>query len=99
MGKPLLAYTAEAALHASQWRRLVLSTDDAEIAEVGRAFGIEVPFLRPAHLAGDATPSVPVLQDVVRQLEAAGERYDDTFLLRPANPLRTPGISMARWRY
>lgn len=91
MGKPLLAYTAEAALRASQLRRIVLSTDDAEIAEVGRACGIEVPFLRSAHLAGDATPMVPVLQDVVRRLEAAGERYDATFLLQPTNPLRTPG--------
>ena len=60
MGKPLRAYTGEAALRASQLRRIVLSTDDAEIAEVGRACGIEVPFLRPAHLAGDATPTVPV---------------------------------------
>jgi CMP-N-acetylneuraminic acid synthetase len=91
MGKPLLAYTAEAALRASRLSRIVLSTDDPEIAEVGRDCGIEVPFLRPAHLAGDATPSVPVLQDVVRRLEAAGARYDATFLLQPTNPLRTTG--------
>jgi CMP-N-acetylneuraminic acid synthetase len=91
MGKPLLAYTAEAALRATRLSRIVLSTDDPEIAEVGRGCGIEVPFLRPAHLAGDATPTVPVLQDVVRRLEAGGERYDATFLLQPTNPLRTTG--------
>jgi CMP-N-acetylneuraminic acid synthetase len=91
MGKPLLAYTAEAALRATRLSRIVLSTDDPEIAEVGRACGIEVPFLRPAHLAGDATPSVPVLQDVVRRLEGDGEHYDATFLLQPTNPLRTTG--------
>jgi N-acylneuraminate cytidylyltransferase len=91
MGKPLLAYTAEAALGATRLSRIVLSTDDPEIAEVGRACGIEVPFLRPAHLAGDATPTVPVLQDVVKRLEAAGEHYDATFLLQPTNPLRTIG--------
>jgi len=89
MGKPLLAYTAEAALRASRLDRIVLSTDDPEIAEVGRGLGIEVPFLRPAHLAGDATPTVPVLQDVVRRLEDDGDRYDATFLLQPTNPLRT----------
>jgi len=91
MGKPLLAYTAEAALRASRLYRTVLSTDDPEIAEVGRRCGIEVPFLRPSHLAGDTTPTVPVLQDVVRRLEQAGERYDATFLLQPTNPLRTTG--------
>lgn len=89
MGKPLLAYTAEAALRAGRLGRIVLSTDDPEIAQVGRECGVEVPFLRPAHLAGDATPTVPVMQDVVRRLEAGGDRYDATFLLQPTNPLRT----------
>lgn len=90
MGRPLLAYTAEAARAARGLSRIVLSTDDPEIARVGRECGVDVPFPRPAELAGDATPSVPVLQDVVRRLEAAGERYDATFLLQPTNPLRTP---------
>ncbi len=89
MGRPLLAYTAEAARAARGLGRIVLSTDDPEIARAGRECGVEVPFLRPAELSGDATPSVPVLQDVVRRLEAAGERYDATFLLQPTNPLRT----------
>jgi CMP-N-acetylneuraminic acid synthetase len=90
MGRPLLAYTAEAALRATRLSRIVLSTDDPEIAEVGRAWGLEVPFLRPSRLAADATPTVPVMQDVVRRLEAADDRYDATFLLQPTNPLRTP---------
>lgn len=90
MGRPLLAYTAEAALRATRLSRIVLSTDDPEIADVGRQCGVEVPFLRPVGLAGDSTPSVPVLQDVVKRLEAAGEHYDATFLLQPTNPLRTP---------
>lgn len=89
MGRPLLAYTAEAAQRASRLSRIVLSTDDAEIAAIGRECGIDVPFARPAHLACDATPTIPVMQDVVRRLEAAGERYDATFLLQPTNPLRT----------
>src|SRR5690242_11248927 len=86
MGRPLLAYTADAALRAASLSRVVLSTDDPEIAEVGRECGIEVPFLRPHELAGDRTPTVPVMQDVVRRLEQQGDRYDATFLLQPTNP-------------
>jgi CMP-N,N'-diacetyllegionaminic acid synthase len=88
-GKPLLAYTAEAALGAKKLNRIVLSTDDPEIAAVGRDCGLEVPFPRPAELAKDDTPTVPVLQDVVRRLEASGDRYDAILLLQPTNPLRT----------
>ena len=88
-GKPLLAYTAEAALAARNLARVVLSTDDEEIAQAGRACGLEVPFLRPAELARDDTPSLPVIQDVVRRLETAGDRYDAVFTLQPTNPLRT----------
>jgi CMP-N-acetylneuraminic acid synthetase len=90
MGRPLLAYTAEAALAARRLTRVVLSTDDPEIARVGRACGVEVPFLRPPELAADDTPTVPVLQDVVRRLEAQGGSCDAVFLLQPTNPLRTP---------
>ncbi|MEO8592821.1 MAG: acylneuraminate cytidylyltransferase family protein [Candidatus Solibacter sp.] len=89
-GKPLLAYTAEVAL-ASRLDRVVLSTDDEEIASIGRACGLEVPFPRPPELALDTTPTIPVLQDVVRKLEASGERADAIFLLQPTNPLRTIG--------
>jgi CMP-N-acetylneuraminic acid synthetase len=88
-GKPLLAYTADAALASRRLQRTVLSTDDPEIALIGQWCGLEVPFLRPPELAGDDTPSVPVLQDVVRKLEAAGDYYDAIFLLQPTNPLRT----------
>ena len=87
-GKPLLAYTAEAALAARGLSRVVLSTDDPEIADAGRSMGLDVPFLRPAELARDDTPTVPVLQDVVRRLEANGESIDAIFTLQPTNPLR-----------
>lgn len=87
-GKPLLAYTAEAALSSKRLTRVILSTDDAEIAEVGCACGLEVPFLRPAELAEDTTPTLPVVQHAVRFLEARGERFDAICLLQPTNPLR-----------
>jgi CMP-N,N'-diacetyllegionaminic acid synthase len=89
LGKPLLAYTAEAAQAATRLARVVLSTDDSEIAMFGKSLGIDVPFLRPPELAKDNTPTIPVLQDVVRRLEADGEHYDAVFLLQPTNPLRT----------
>lgn len=90
LGKPLLWYTAEAARRARRLARVVLSTDDAEIARVGCDCGLDVPFLRPPELAGDDTPTVPVLQDAVRRLEAAGECYDAVMTLQPTNPLRRP---------
>jgi CMP-N,N'-diacetyllegionaminic acid synthase len=89
-GKPLLAYTAESALAARLLTHVVLSTDDPEIAEVGQALGLEVPFLRPPELASDDTPTIPVLQDVVRRFERAGRHYDAVFVLQPTNPLRLP---------
>jgi CMP-N,N'-diacetyllegionaminic acid synthase len=90
LGKPLLAYTAEAALAAERLTRTVLSTEDEEIARVGRDCGLDVPFMRPLELAQDETPTIPVLQDMVRKLEALGERYDAVLVLQPTNPLRRP---------
>lgn len=86
-GKPLIAWTALAA-RASKLARVVVSTDDEEIAEVARTWDLDVPFMRPPELAADDTPTIPVLQDVVRKLEASGERYDAIFTLQPTNPLR-----------
>ena len=88
LGKPLLAYTAEAALASRRLQRVVLSTDDQEIARIGGQLGLEVPFLRPPELARDDTPTIPVLQDVVRRLEADGDRFDAILTLQPTNPLR-----------
>jgi CMP-N-acetylneuraminic acid synthetase len=90
-GRPLLAYTAEAALAARRLTRVVLSTEDAEIASVGRALGLDVPFERPATLAEDDTPTLPVVQHALRSLEARGERYDLVCLLQPTMPFRDPG--------
>ena len=89
-GEPLLAFTARAALGARQLKRVVLSTDDDEIARIGRANGLEVPFLRPPDLSRDNTPMIAVLQDVVRRLEAQGEVFDAILVLQPTTPLRRP---------
>ena len=89
-GRPLLAYTADAALAARRLSHVVLSTDDAEIAEVGRAAGLEVPFLRPAALAQDDTPTLPVVMHGLEIMESMYGRFDAVCLLQPTSPLRTP---------
>ncbi|MGB7201840.1 MAG: acylneuraminate cytidylyltransferase family protein [Pyrinomonadaceae bacterium] len=87
-GKPLLAYTAESALRSKLLSKVVLSTDDNEIAEIGKSCGMEVPFLRPAELAEDTTPTLPVVVHALSQMERLGERFDAVCLLQPTNPLR-----------
>jgi CMP-N-acetylneuraminic acid synthetase len=88
-GRPLLAYAAEAALACGKLDRVVLSTDSEEIAEAGRRLGLEVPFLRPAELARDDTPILPVLEHLLAQ-PSVGERAPGALvLLQPTSPLRT----------
>lgn len=83
-GKPLIAYTIEAAL-ASNLYRVIVSTDCEEIASISKKYSVEV-IMRPAHLAEDKTPTLPVLQDVVTRLE---EEFDAVMTLQPTSPLRT----------
>lgn len=87
-GKPLLAYTAEGALRSQMLSKVVLTTDDDEIAEIGKSLGLEVPFLRPAELAEDTTPTLPVVVHALHQMEERGENFDAICLLQPTNPLR-----------
>lgn len=89
-GKPLLAYTADGALAARRLSKVVLSTEDEEIAQIGRDLGIEVPFMRPVELAEDTTPTMPVVLHAVKTLERSGESFDAVCLLQPTNPLRRP---------
>lgn len=83
-GKPLIAYTIEAAL-ASNLYRIIVSTDCEEIANISKKYGAEV-MMRPSHLAEDKTPTLPVLQDVILKLN---EKFDAVMTLQPTSPLRT----------
>jgi len=88
-GKPLIAYTIEAALDSNLVTRVVVTTDDTEIAEVARNFGAEVPFLRPSFLAEDTTPTFPVVAHAVNFLMTEqGYKPDLLVLLQPTSPLR-----------
>jgi len=91
-GRPLLQYTAEAALSATRLTRVILTTEDEEVARVGRECGLEVPFLRPASLAEDKTPMLPVVQHALNWFEERGQHFDAVCLLQPTNPLRTPAV-------
>lgn len=86
----MLSYTAEAARRSTRVSRTVLSTEDAKIARIGQECGIEVPFLRPRELAADDTPTLPVLQHMVRALEADGDYFDAVLTLQPTSPFRLP---------
>lgn len=86
-GKPLLAWPIAAARASRHVDRVVLSTDDAEFAELGRQAGADVPFLRPTDLAGDNAPSIGFILHALDALEAEGERFDYLVLLEPTSPL------------
>jgi CMP-N-acetylneuraminic acid synthetase len=89
-GKPLIVWTVDEAKKSASIDRLVLSTDDAKIAEVCAAAGCEVPFTRPAELAGDASSHYLVVEHAVKWLEDnQGYIPDYVMLLQPTTPLRT----------
>ena len=87
-GRPLLAFTADAARASRRLTRVILSTDDPAIAETARSFGLEVPFMRPPELAADDTPMLPVLQHAAREMARSGFAADAVVLLQPTSPLR-----------
>lgn len=89
-GKPLIVWTIEQAIASKGISRVVVSTDSMEIAEIAEAAGAIVPALRPPELAGDTTPTEPVLiHEIERFVET--ERPDVVALLQPTSPLRLPG--------
>ena len=84
-GKPLIAWTIEAAARSRYLDRVVLSSDDAQIIAVARRWGCEVPFVRPAHLAADDVPAVDPLLHAAQFVGGA----DYVTLLQPTSPFRT----------
>lgn len=89
-GKPLMAYTIEAAQNAKGIDRLVISTDDEEMADYAKSQGVEVPFIRPSELAQDLTPDLPVMQHALEWFKMH-ERFEPEMIvhLRPTTPLKS----------
>jgi CMP-N-acetylneuraminic acid synthetase len=88
-GKPLIAYTIDAATQSTLLTRCIVSTEDESIAEVAISHGAEAPFMRPQELALDTSTSIEVVQHAVNWMKENGEEYDYVMILQPTSPLRT----------
>jgi len=90
-GLPLIAHSIECARRVPRIARTIVSTDSEDIAAIARAHGGDVPFLRPAELAQDSTPTLPVLVHALDELERRdGQTYASLLLLEPTSPGRLP---------
>lgn len=91
-GDPLVVHAISTAFAAGDlFHAVVVSTDDREIASISRSAGAEVPFIRPAELADDAAPTVPVIQHAVAFVESRDDvRFDWVMVLQPTEPFRRP---------
>ena len=88
-GKPLIAWSIESALHSQYLDRVFVSTDCENIAAVSKQFGIDVPFLRPEHLASDTATTTDTVQHVINYFKTQmHEEFDYIVLLEPTSPLR-----------
>ena len=89
-GKPLIVHTIEVAKKCKLINRVIVSTDAPEIAEIAKANGAEVPFLRPRELALDTSPKIPVIKHAIEYLQSQEGYYADIVVdLDPTSPLRT----------
>lgn len=91
-GKPLMAYTIEAAKSVKGIDRLIVSSEDKDLQDIARTYGAEVPFSRPASLAQDHSGSLEVVQHALKTLEASGDTYDAVCLLQVTNPFRSSAL-------
>jgi pseudaminic acid cytidylyltransferase len=89
-GRPMIAYAIDAALRSGAFARVIVSTDDAEIAEIATGAGAEAPFVRPSELADDHTPTVPVIAHAIREAERLGWSCDVVCCIYPCVPLIEP---------
>ncbi len=90
-GIPLLAYSIAAGLQSKLVTRVIVSTDDQEIAEIARRWGAEVPFIRPKKYAQDQTTDLPVFEHALRWLKKEENYLPDIIVqLRPTSPFRSP---------
>jgi len=91
MGHPLIAHSIMCAKMTDCLDRVIVSTDDEKIAEVGRQYGADVPFMRPPELASDTARMISVLQHALGEMEKLdGKRYESLLLLDPTSPGRFP---------
>lgn len=96
-GKPLMAYTIEAALEASLFDEVMVSTDSPYYASLAKRYGAKVPFLRGTETSSDQAGSWEAVREVLEQYKRQGRRFDVICLLQPTSPLRTSGDIVAAY--
>ncbi len=89
-GKPIMAYSIEAAVGSGVFDKVMVSTEDEEIAEIGRRYGAEVPFYRSEQTAGDFATTTDVINEVIAEYEKRGEKFDIIACIYPTAPFITP---------
>ena len=85
-GQPIISWSIEAALNCTSFGRVIVSTDDDEIAEISRQYGAEVPFKRSKSLSDDHTSTIPVIKNAIKWLEMNNEKVDSICCLYPTAP-------------
>jgi N-acylneuraminate cytidylyltransferase len=96
-GHPMLAYTIAAAAASRLFDTVIVSTESEDIAAIARHYGAEVPFLRPAELAGDTSPDIDWLEYTIAELQNRGRGWDCFALLRPTSPFRSADTIRRAW--
>lgn len=91
-GRPLLAYTLDSVQGSKLLTRTILSSDDRGIIQAAKELNLEVPFIRPADLASDTSPTLPVIIHALKFFEQLEEGFDAVCLLQVTNPFRRPGM-------
>ncbi len=96
-GHPVIAYTIAAALGSRIFTDVIVSTDSECYGQIVKHYGAEVPFLRPAELAGDQSPDIEWLEYTLGRLQDASRSYDCFSILRPTSPFRLPETIQRAW--
>ena len=89
-GKPIIAYSIQAALDSGLFKDVMVSTDDEEIAAIARQYGASVPFMRSAATSDDFATTRDVLEEVIREYRARGQEFDYLCCIYPTAPFVTP---------
>jgi CMP-N-acetylneuraminic acid synthetase len=99
-GKPLLSWTAEAAIESQLSKYIVLSTDSIEIAKLGEDLGLKVPFIRPKDLAQDRTLQIEVIKHAIKELnDLLKIKFSSVMLLQPTSPFRSSNLIIESYNY
>ena len=96
-GHPLIAYSIAAALQSGIFDAVIVSTDSERYADIARHYGAEIPFLRPAKIAGDTAPDIEWVKHMLSELRRDGRDYDCFSILRPTSPFRLPETIRRAW--